>query len=245
MLTVVTWKWKPAATYRSQFNAEHVNIARRMVARHYNKPHEFVCVTDDPVGIDPEVRIVPLWDDFASMKSLHGDFQPCCYRRLRAFSNGAADVFGDRFVSIDLDFIALDDLVPLWDRPEPFIMWKPDPHPLQRSARIKTFYNGSMFMMTAGARRKVWRDFNPATSPAAAKAAGFFGSDQAWISLCLGPNEATWTHRDGAWSYRNQINPPPRSGKLPEGARIVFFHGRVDPWSPEAQALPWVRDNYR
>jgi hypothetical protein len=72
VLTVCCWKWKGPANYRSQFAAEHVNVLARMVARHYAKPHRFVCITDDAEGIDPEIGIVPLWDDFASIPSPHG-----------------------------------------------------------------------------------------------------------------------------------------------------------------------------
>ena len=58
----------------------------------------------------------------------------------------------------------------------------------------------------------------------------------------LGPGEAEFTPEQGVLSYRRHI--VPNGGRLPAGARIVNFHGVVDPWSPAAQALPWVQEHY-
>lgn len=235
MLSFVCWKWKPSRVYRSAFGPETVNTLRRMVARHYDRPHRFICVTDDAAGIDPEVEVIPLWDDFASVPSPCGLKQPSCYRRLKAFSAEAAQLFGPRFISLDLDCVITGDLAPLFERDEDFIIWG-DTNPT-------TPYNGSMFMLRSGTRRKVWEDFDPRTSPAKGRALGYFGSDQAWIGACLGPDEAKWSKADGVYSYRIDIKRG--DGVLPDDARIVMFHGVVDPWSAEAQRLAWVRQFYR
>lgn len=234
MLTVVTWLWQPPTRYRSQFQARHVNVLRRMVARHYRQPHEFVCVTDMPQGIDPEVRIVPAWNDYASVPSPHGGHNPSCYRRLRAFAPGIEAVLGERFVSLDLDTVITGDLVPLWDRSEDFVAWG--------ETNPKSYYNGSMFLLRAGSRPQVWERFDPRSSPQQAKAAGKFGSDQGWISYCLGPGEARWTTADGVYSYNVHLRQTTKT--LPAGARIVMFHGGTDPWSPEAQQLGWVKQHW-
>jgi hypothetical protein len=235
VLSVVTWKWKPAPGYRSTFGPKMVYVLRRMVKRHYRKPHRFICVTDDPSGLDRHVEVVQLWPDCANIPSPHGGHNPSCYRRLKAFAPEARDWFGPRFVSIDLDTVIVGDVTPLWDRPEDFIMWG--------ETNPRSFYNGSMFQMTAGARKQVWERFDPLTSPREAFQAGRFGSDQGWISHVLGKGEATWGREDGVYSYRVHLKP--NGGELPPDARIVMFHGRTDPDSHEAQQLPWVREHYR
>lgn len=235
MLTIACWKWKGPATYRSQFSAEHVNVLARMVARHYARPHRFVCITDDAAGIDAGVGIVPLWEEFGDIPSPHGAGNPSCYRRLKAFAPEMRELLGERFAWLDLDCVITGDLAPLLDRPEAFISWG-DTNP-------RNAVNGSMVMMTAGARRQVYDDFDPALSPDLTRRVGHFGSDQAWISRCLGDGEARWGVKDGIYSYRVHLKP--QRGVLPENARVVFFHGQVDPWSPEAQRLGWVRDNWR
>lgn len=232
-LSIVCWRWKPAPGYRSQFGPATVNTLRAMVDRHYAKPHRFLCVTDDPAGIDADVEIVPLWADFATVPSPHGGKNPSCYRRLRAFHPAIGEVFGPRFVSMDLDCVVTGDLRPLWDRPEDFVIWG-DTNP-------KTHYNGSMMLLTAGARRQVWERFDPVKSPRDAMRAGCFGSDQGWISYCLGGGETKWNKRDGVYSFRNDLQ---RRPDLPENCRIVFFHGKTDPWTADPLRYPWVAANY-
>ncbi len=223
--------------YRSSFGPSTVNVLRRMVARHYPRPHRFLCVTDDPVGVDPEVTIVPPWNDHAGLPSPAGGKNPSCYRRLRAFAPDIAAVFGRRFVSLDLDTVITGDLRPVWDRTEDFVIYG-DTNP-------RTFYNGSMCLMTAGARAQVWTTFDPERSPRAAKLAGHFGSDQGWISHCLGPRESKWTRADGVYSFRNDFALPRRTA-LPADARVVVFHGRLDPWTEYTQRhWPWVTEHYR
>lgn len=234
MLTVVTWLWEKPG-YRSAFGPVHVNALQQMVANHYRGPHRFLCVTDMTQGLNPHVAVVPPWNDFATLQSPYGAHQPSCYRRLRAFHPEIGQVFGDRFVMLDLDTVITRDVTPLWNRPEDFVIWgETDP---------RSFYNGSMMLMTAGARPQVWTEFDPDRSPAEAHRAGRFGSDQGWLSHCLGKGEATWTREDGVYSFRVHLQ---KSGTntLPEDARIVMFHGGVDPWSDRAQQLPWVRQHY-
>lgn len=231
MISVVCWKWRQPSL-PAKFGPETVNVLRSMVARHYPHPHRFICVTDDAAGIDPAVEILPDFGDFAGLPSPHGVRNPACYRRLRLFHPQAAQWFGDRVVSIDLDLVLAGDVSALWNRPEPFVMYG-DTNPT-------TFYNGSMVLLTAGARPSVWEDFDPLTSPSRARGAGQHGSDQAWISYCLGPGEARFTRHEGVYSYRNEI--APHGGDLPTDARIVVFHGRVKPWDAPAQSLRWVRE---
>jgi len=233
--SVVTYKWTPQVGYRSTYGPEQVNTLYRMVQRHYPHPHRFICVTDDPTGIDPNVEIVQLWNDFGHLESPHGRKNPSCYRRLKAFSPDIAKTFGKRFVSLDLDCVISGDLTPLWHRAEDFVIWG-DTNP-------RTAYNCSMYLLTAGARPTVWQTFDPDRSPAEAKRAGCWGSDQGWISYCLGPKEAKWTRADGVYSFRNDLKPHGRL--LPKDARIVLFHGAVDPWSHCAQQLPWVGAHYQ
>ncbi len=208
-----------------------------MVDRHYPDPHRVICVTDDPVGIDPTVEILPLWDDFADLPSPHGGKNPSCYRRLRMFSADIAAVFGPRFVTLDLDCVLVRDMRPVWNRPEDFVIWG-DTNPQPGS-----HYNGGMVLMTAGARKGVWEQFDPKNSPKKAFQARCWGSDQGWISYCLGPGETKWSKLDGVYSYRNDLKP--KGGRLPADARIVLFHGATDPWDNDGQRVEWVRVHWQ
>lgn len=146
-----------------------------------------------------------------------------------------AEVIGPRFVSVDLDCVIVNDVSKLWDRPEDFVIYN---YPMRT-----TPYNGSMWMMNAGCRSKVYTEFDPLRSPQLAKKAGFKGSDQAWMCYALGPNEATWTYRDGVVAWRSDLRA--RDYRLPAHAKIVFFQGHTDPWDDEPQRQEWVRQHYQ
>lgn len=230
----LTWKWRAKSGYRSIFRATHVNILAKMIERHYHKPHEVVCITDDPAGIDKKIRTIPLWQDYANVPSPHGVLNPSCYRRLKMFSAEAKEIIGERFLSMDLDCVITGDLEPLIDRPEDFVAWG-DTHKT-------TYYNGGLILLRAGTRRQVWETFDPIESPKRSRELGQWGSDQGWIGACLGPNEPKWTTEDGVYSWRNHL--AKERGRLPMNARIVLFHGQIDPWSPIAQQNQWVREHY-
>jgi hypothetical protein len=182
-----TFKWTSAERYRSTFTADHVNTMLSGLGRHYHKPFRLTCITDDPRGISSEVRIVPLWDDWAQLPSPHGIGYPSCYRRLKLFSKEAEQIVGPYFACLDLDMVFTGDVTPLFDPDVDFKIWGD-------TAR-QTPYNGSMMKMRAGARRQVWETFDPVTSPRRSLSLGYVGSDQGWIGACLGPHEAKWTSR--------------------------------------------------
>lgn len=222
VIRVICWYWKQTG-YRKKFTAEHVNTLANMVARNLTLPHEFVCITDMPQGI--QCRTVPL--PKVEMEWPVG--RPNCFRRLWAFGDEAKELLGPRIASLDLDCVVTGSLDKLLGRKEDFIIWR-DPNGKQ--------YNGSFWLHTAGTRTKVWKDFNGQASLAQMR--GRSGSDQGWLSARL-PNEATWTQKDGVLSYKRDVR---RAGSLPPGTRVVFFHGKPDPWE-EAPRVPWIREHYR
>lgn len=220
-------------TFRSRFAPQTVSMLRAMVARHYRKPHRFICVTDAPKELDRDIETIPDFGDFSTLGAPTGAHNPSCYRRLRAFDPGIAKVFGERFIMLDLDTVLVGDVSPIFDRTEDFVM-AGDTNP-------RTHYNGSLVLMTAGARAKVWTDFDPPGSIKRAYRAGHHGSDQAWISYCLGPGEKKFSKADGVYSFRNDLQ---QTRTLPKDARLVIFHGRVKPWSKEAELYPWIKEHY-
>lgn len=236
-LTFVTFKWKPPVGYRSTFEGRHVDTLAAMIQRHYQAPHRIVCVTDDASDItSPDVECFELWGDLATIRNPSGGRNPSCYRRLRVFAANAGEWLGPRFCMLDLDAVILGDLTSLLEpRDEDFMIW--------RSATPGNPYNGSMIYARSGAVPQLWEDFDAETVPASTKRAGFYGSDQAWIGMCLGRDRPTFGPEHGVLSYRNDL----REGadEPPAGSRVVFFHGKTDPWSPAAQRLNWVAENYR
>lgn len=238
MLTVITWLWVQP-NYRSKFEACHVNALQRMVRRHLNMPHRFVCMTNEPGNFAPGVEVVPITHIPAIVVPLG---RPNCFRRLWSFSTNVCDVLGmteqDHLLSLDLDCVITGRLDDILDTRDDFKMWGD-------TAR-STQYNGSMVFMRVGARRQVWDNFvaDPAKAWERTRKSGLIGSDQAWITLTLGKGEKMWTQADGVYSFRNQLAPRPKRD-LPENARIVFFHGIPDPWNGAVQRdFPWIKRYY-
>lgn len=235
MITVVCWKWKSRPGYHTTYTADHVNRLRSMVSRHLRMPHDFVCVTDDAAGLDAGIRVVPITDEIGYHTHPR---RPNCYRRLRAFAPDAAEWLGPRFLSIDLDCVIVGDITPLASRTEDFVIMGDGPR-----NRNGTPYCGSLWLLTAGARTRVWESFDPQRSPEITKRAGIIGSDQAWIAHVLGPHEARFSTADGVIGYGRDVLKK-RRGVPPPHTRMVFFYGLHDP-SRERHRHAWVREHWR
>ena len=237
MLSIVCWKWKAHAKSRrhQKFTSEHVNTLKRMVARHYHDDHEFVCITDDPEGIDEDVRIIPIWDHLAQVPNPMGLEYPRCYRRLFAFSDEFKELIPGPFISLDLDCVIVDDVTDVFNAKEDFKIWA---HSCQKQQ-----YNGSMWLLRPGTRTKVWEEFDPDNSPRDVIENGYRGSDQGWFNL-ITPNEATWTFRDGIYNWDSSL--APREWRLPSDARVIFFCGSTNPWDEDAKRRAgWIDEHYR
>jgi len=238
MITVVFWLWKDPLCHR-QYTVEHVERAVAMVDRNLTLPHRFVLITDQPVSI-ANVRTVPLWPDFHLVKApserWRRDYVQC-YVRLRIFSaeDYIRDIVGERFVSMDLDMIVSGSLDPLFSRTEDFLIVKALDHPHRGP------YNGSMWMMTTGARREVWEDFSLEAIKAMPDNIDFHITDQGWILYRLGEKEAGWDHRDGVYLWPSIVwHQIQRPKQLPKNARVSFFNGGDKPWDMVWSKKLWM-----
>lgn len=226
MLTVLTWWWSQPGG-RTTYTRDHVLVWADMVRRHLSIPHRIACVTDLVDELDG-VEIIKPPGDFAEVRiPTWGEHMPQCLRRIALFRPDAASIFGERFVSMDLDCVISGLLDPLFDRPEDFVMY--------RGVTAQRPYNGSMVMMAAGSRSEVYERFTPEGAIAAGQQ--YLGSDQAWISHVLGEGEATWGAAEGvhAWGRRWNTGDP----------RITFFLTKEKPWDFLAGGEPFIGEHYR
>lgn len=236
MKSVVCWIWGNGADGSRRYLPNQVNVLQRMFARNLREKHRFVCVTDETKGFDKGVEVFPTPPEAIEVgrnKSPEGLRFPSCYRRLWMFSEGAK-VFGDRVMLIDVDLVVLRDVSPIFDLTADFVGWRPF-----RDWGAQMRYGGGIYLLTPGTRRKVWEDFKGETSIRQARAAGFRGSDQAWLSYKLGPNEIHWPKSSGIYSIRDFPKTPHAP---PNDARLVQFNGPTKPWN---SPLTWARQNWR
>lgn len=227
MITILSWLWEQPGG-RTKFTADHVNIWAAMVARNVTVPHRIACVTDMPAGIDKSVYIIAPPREFEDVRiPTWGEARPQCLRRIAMFAPGAANIFGERFACMDLDCIIAGSLDEILSVPEDFRICK-------GTAKGRP-YNGSLIVMTAGARLQVYERF----TPEAAVEAGyrFTGSDQAWIAHCLGDREATFCLGEGVQMSMGFFNP---------STPLTFYPGSIKPWDVvRLGGNAWAERHYR
>lgn len=233
-LKVVCFKWEHKGGYTlpssidNQYTAQHVNRLERMVAKNLSLPYEFICITDDPTGVN--CRTIPLWD---KCRKLGG-----CYNRLYVFSEDMKYLIGERFVCIDLDCVVTGPLDRLFSRKEDFII---NAYRAFRKGR-EQYYNGGLFLMNAGARKQVWERWLEGGIDELASVRReklLVGTDQAWISHVLGRGECMYDEDDGVYNFRHLLGD---KRTLPTNACMVFFAGAIDPSTEKG--IGWIDQHY-
>jgi hypothetical protein len=226
VLNILSWLWQQEGG-RTSYTAGHVNIWAAQIRRHTTIAHQVCCVTDTPLGLDDDIAVIAPPGDFVGFETHRwGKHLPNCFRRLALFRPDAADIFGERFVSMDIDCVIASSIDTLFDRDEDFVMY--------RGTNPSRPYNGSMLMMTAGCRSQVYERFNGHDARIAADM--YLGSDQSWISYVLGRGEATWGPEDGVAWYGSR-----RNHKL---IKVMFFPGYPKPWHLIGRDK-WITEHYR
>ena len=235
MLTIMTWYWRQSDN-KCEYSPQCVNTWAAMMRRHLTIPHRLVCVTDHPEGI--EIDTIPLPKQFDKIRSHKWDEAkgaPQCYRRLTLFSPDAAQIFGaGRFVSMDMDCVVTANIDHLFQRDDDFIMFQ--------GTAAKRPYNGSMVMMTAGARTQVYeRMQSDGMALVNAAQEKYLGSDQAIISYVLGPGEAVWGKDEGVYFWSPKFKRTYQS-RPPGNMSLLFFPGYPKPW--QALEYPYIRHHW-
>lgn len=225
MINVLTWYWRQPGG-RTQYSDLHIHVWADMVRRNLSLPHRIACVTNEDISV-PGVEAIRPPREFEDFRiPSWPEHRPQCLRRLVMFRPDAAKWFGERFACMDLDCVIGGSLDPIIGCDDDFRM-------AVGTAQGRP-YNGSLIVMSAGARPQVYERFTIAGAISAGRE--FVGSDQAWIAYCLGPNERTFGAEDGL-TYHGL----PRS---PETVRrVMFYPGNTKPWMRERD--PWVLENYR
>jgi hypothetical protein len=233
MLGIVCFQWNTG--YRD-YRAEYVNVLARSVRRHLPIPHTFYCVTDETKGFSRDVEVVPTPDaarEIGNIGSPEGPRFPASYRRLWTFSE-EAKCLGDRVMMLDIDCVITGDMSPLFQPQDDFVGWRPSSL-WGKENRVA----GGTWLLRTGTRTEVWTEFSK-DAARRARAAGFRGSDQAWMSYRLGKKVALWPQHCGI--YQAQQMKKHGFRVLPLDAKIVHFNGGSKAW--QLQHIPWIAANW-
>jgi hypothetical protein len=187
-------------------------------------PFRFVCLTERSDGVRREVECLPIPD-----LALPQGIPERGWKKLTTFE---ADLHGLRGTALflDLDVVILDDIGPFFEHPGEFLII----HDWKRPWRVTG--NSSVYRFRLGAHADVLAQFRAEQAAIRAR----LRNEQAFLSEVL-HRRGVLAYWPDAWcrSYKYHCIPrwPAnywRTPSVPEGARIIVFHGEVNP--PDALA---------
>lgn len=99
MIHILTFKCGDRYDYRS------VNLLKRSIDFHYDKPYTFYCMTDDANGFDSDIKVIPMQDDFKYE-----------FNSVSMLKSGFANIpDGSDVVLMDIDIEVVNDPSPIFD----------------------------------------------------------------------------------------------------------------------------------
>jgi hypothetical protein len=236
MATVLCMKWG------RRYGSDYVNTLYSMVGRNLTLAHRFICLTDDADGIRPEVECRGL-----PALTLAPEWERSPWRKLSCFAPELRDLDGP-VLFLDLDLVIVDNIDCFFSYPGEFCIIENWTQP------GRGIGNSSVFRYLAGAQEDVFARF----SAHAAEVVRTFPNSQTFLSRSV----PALTYWPASWcrSFKHECLPGRllrrlRAAALPEGAKIIVFHGHPKPpdaargvWPEPGKGLrpaAWVADYWR
>lgn len=222
---VITIRWG------RKYGPDYVNRLYGMVARHTTPPFEVWCMTDDPSGLRPEVRplpLPPLGVEFP--KNTFG-----VWGKSRLWEPDLGGPTGP-ILYMDLDVVVtgpLDDFF-AWGNPDAVVMARNPDQPFEKLGQ------SSVYRFPVGKLAPLRRMFLEDPQGVADR----YRWEQRFLTRNA-PGGVTFWPRGWVRHFRrhcvrtfplNYLAPP----RLPEGTRVVIFPGRLNP--PDAIDGRWYWD---
>ncbi len=184
-----------------KYPSDYANRLFRAVRRNGHEGR-FYCLTDDPSGLERDIIALPV--------------SPLCegwWHKIYLFSwDHGIDA---RLLYMDIDMVVTGSL-------EDFLSYDGDFATGSRFNRPDQI-NSTIMSIPPGYGHQVWTTFTRYRSMVMRS----FGGDSRFLEAIVGPKTKRWQDMFPGQlvSYKKHV----RGGPLPEGARLVSFHGRPDP----------------
>jgi len=237
MVNVLCIKWG------SRYGADYVNRLASMVDRHLHQPHKFICLTDDPTGIDDKIETRPIPAIEVPEKARVSPWQ-----KLAVFSPELADIEG-KTLFLDLDTIILEELDPFFDQFDDLTIIE------NWTQKGRGIGNSSVFLFRPGKHVDIFEEFARNADEIVRR----HDNEQTYLSRFIGKDLKFWPeqwcrsfkfHAIPSWPARLFSVPKP-----PENCRILVFHGHPDPdeaaagkyrsWRKYFRPATWIEDHWR
>lgn len=234
----------------NKYGPEYVNRLYSMVSRNISRPYRFVCLTDDPTGLRPEVEALPLpsigiedFDRREPWTRAHG------WLKLTAFAPQVHDLHGPTLY-LDIDIVIVGALDDFFEPEGDFLVIK------EWDKRDDTG-NTSVFRYVIGAHADALEPLRGNI----AEATRSVRNEQEYITQFVA-RQGRLRYWPAAWCRsfkRHCVRPFPLSWfqppRLPEDARVIAFHGKPNPpdaiagvsgkWYRKVLPTAWVAEHWR
>ncbi|MEB3702765.1 hypothetical protein Bealeia1_01893 [Candidatus Bealeia paramacronuclearis] len=237
VVNVVCMKWG------EKYPSEYVNVLKGMVKRNLSLPHRFVCLTDEPEGLRPDIEVFPM-----PAITVPESYDVSPWRKLGMFSQKLGDLKG-KTLFLDLDIVIVDSI-------DDFFTYSPKFSIIENWTQAgQGIGNSSVYCFEIGAHKDVLETYTHEMD-SVLKA---YHNEQIFLSKKIGDIDF-WPE---AWcqSFKRHCIPGGlmryfKAPVLPMGCKIVVFHGLPNP--PEAihggffgslrkytRPAPWVGKYWR
>lgn len=202
-ITIVCVKWGDGSPHFQGRGTEYANKLYAGVNRHIKRhTWEFVCMTDNPAGLRPEIRPLPLPNDLKGT-----------WPKIGLFRRDLPGIHTTRLLYLDLANVIVGDLDELIDMKSDFAIardWPPE-------MRDVSGYGSNSMLLTVGARPEVWESYHG--NPDARR------GDQDWITKSA-PGADLFPYD---WTPSYKLRNLAGLFAPPEGAKFATFHGIPKP----------------
>ena len=220
-VNILTLKWG------TRYGPHYANRLRAGVERHLSRPFRFLCFTDDPSGLHPDIETYPL----VQLGHLPERIRTTTWLKLALFADDLAGGLRGQSMFLDLDLLITGPI-------DSFFEYKPDKICIihnwiewhkQLFRQRPRIGNSSVFRFESGTCQHVVDQYYSEHEWALAN----FHPPQTYLTHCIRERMAFWPE-DWVRSFKRHCRPafplnlflPPR---YPSDARMIAFHGRPDP----------------
>jgi hypothetical protein len=215
-----------------------------MVSKNLNRDFRFICFTEDGKGVQNNIEICPLPPiKMPKNKPERG------WRKLSILQEDLNGLNGT-CLFLDLDIVIVDNIDPLFELSGDFFI------AFDRLKKNSSIGNSSVFRFEAGEHHDIYENFSNESS----KILSIFRNEQAYLSKMI-VKKGIFQYWPESWCPSFKYHCVPNfplnyvlSPKIPEGAKIILFHGLPEPteaaegksgkWYRYIKKSPWINDHW-
>ena len=239
-VNIVCMKWG------TLYGPEYVNRLYAMTVRNLTKPFRFMCFTDDPTGFSEGIEHAPIPE-----MRVDAPYEMTPWRKLALYAPQLSDLKGTALF-MDLDVVIVGSLDELFEVPGEYCIIHNWTHP------TRIVGNSSVFRFEIGQLTELLDVYHEKSTQ---HWVDEYRIEQAYLSHQLSRERLTYWPPEWCASFKKHCLPGGPFGvlnrfvrsKMPEGARIIVFHGHPNPddalagrwpgkWYKGLRPAHWIRE---